>query len=153
MGDERQALPTVSVDPREGTVVGPGGEVRLEPKVMAVLRELAAHPGRVVSRADLMDAVWPDTVVTEHTLSRCIYQLREQLRKVCEEPGVTDYDPIETIPKRGYRLLAKVETTPGGFRATGQGLVIEVRRKHLLFVGLVLFVLAVLGFLVLLGSR
>ncbi|MDH4125667.1 MAG: winged helix-turn-helix domain-containing protein [Gammaproteobacteria bacterium] len=96
------------MDPREGTVSGPGGIVRLEPKVMEVLSVLAEHPGRVVSRDDLLERVWPGVVVTEHTLSRCIYQLRSGLKDVGPDAGDTDFKPIETLPKRGYRLLVTV---------------------------------------------
>ena len=102
-----EASPRFTVDAQEGTVAGPGGSVRLEPKVMEVLRSLSRQAGRVVSRDELMDAVWPDVVVTEHTLSRCVYQLRHQLGKIAGEP---DEALIETLPKRGYRLLADVET-------------------------------------------
>jgi len=104
LSEETQASPRFTVDTREGTVSGPHGSVRLEPKVMDVLSELASHPGRVVSRDELLDAVWPNVVVTEHTLSRCIYQLRNELGKIGGEQG--DFNPIETLPKRGYRLLA-----------------------------------------------
>ena len=107
---ETQAAPSFTVDPLEGTVVGPGGTVRLEPKVMDVLRLLTRHSGHVVARAELMDTVWPDVVVTEHTLSRCIYQLRTELGRIAGDP---DFQPIETLPKRGYRLLANVETRAG----------------------------------------
>lgn len=104
MSEETQAPPRFTVDTREGTVSGTHGSVRLEPKVMDVLSALASHPGRVVSRDELLDAVWPNVVVTEHTLSRCIYQLRNELGKIGGEQG--DFNPIETLPKRGYRLLA-----------------------------------------------
>lgn len=108
MSAETQASPRFTVDTREGTVAGPLGSVRLEPKVMDVLSVLASHPGRVVSRDELLDAVWPNVVVTEHTLSRCIYQLRNELGKIGAEQG--DFNPIETLPKRGYRLLATLNT-------------------------------------------
>ena len=101
--------PKLTVDLAEGTVAGPGGSVRLEPKVMEVLAVLARQPGRVVSRDELLDTVWSGLVVTEHTLTRCIYQLRSQLAKIGNTSGATGYDPIETLPKRGYRLLATVE--------------------------------------------
>ena len=110
MGTGKPQFPTLTVDPREGTVAGPGGDVRLEPKVMEVLRVLAGQPGRLVSRDELLAAVWPDVVVTEHTLNRCIYQLRHELAGIGRKPGEPDYDPIETLPKRGYRLLTNVET-------------------------------------------
>jgi DNA-binding SARP family transcriptional activator len=77
---------------------------------MDVLTVLASHPGRVVSRDELLDEVWPGVVVTEHTLSRCIYQLRHSLNDIGPNSGQSDFKPIETLPKRGYRLLATVET-------------------------------------------
>jgi DNA-binding winged helix-turn-helix (wHTH) protein len=111
-----------TVDPREGTVAGPGGTVRLEPKVMEVLAVLNRHPGRVVSREELLDTVWPGVVVTEHTLSRCIYQLRHELGKIGTGRGRDDYNPIETLPKRGYRLLATFDTASRGDSSSAQGL-------------------------------
>lgn len=110
MATEAHAPVRFTIDPLEGTVAGTGGTVRLEPKVMEVLGVLTRHRGRVVSRDELLDAVWPDVVVTEHTLSRCIYQLRNELGKIGGDAGQADYNPIETLPKRGYRLLANVET-------------------------------------------
>jgi DNA-binding winged helix-turn-helix (wHTH) protein len=112
MAEERK--PRFTLDEGEGIVTGPGGSVRLEPRVMAVLAELARHHGRVVSRQELLDTIWPDVVVTEHTLNRCIYRLRRALDGVA---GNADGDGagselIETLPKRGYRLLADVSKTP-----------------------------------------
>jgi DNA-binding winged helix-turn-helix (wHTH) protein len=109
MSTEAHASPRFTVDPLEGTVAGPGGTVRLEPKVMEVLGVLSRNPGRVVTRDELLNTVWPDVVVTEHTLSRCIYQLRHEVGKIAKAPGQADFNPIETLPKRGYRLLADLE--------------------------------------------
>jgi len=88
---------------------------------MQVLAVLTRQSGRVVSRDELLDAVWPGVVVTEHTLSRCIYQLRHQLGKIGSETGQADYNPIETLPKRGYRLLAITETLSAQQPSTAQG--------------------------------
>ena len=115
-----------TVDPREGTVAGTGGTVRLEPKVMAVLGVLTEHPGRVVSRDELLEKVWSGVVVTEHTLSRCIYQLRHELGKIGNEPGHATFNPIETLPKRGYRLLAEFETLSPGDALTSRDLLIRM---------------------------
>jgi hypothetical protein len=81
---------------------------------MDVLTVLAGRPGRVVSRDELLEEVWPGVIVTEHTLSRCIYQLRHKLIEVGQDSGHADFKPIETLPKRGYRLLATVETLEAG---------------------------------------
>jgi len=104
----QQNNPRFTLDEREGTVTGPGGSLRLEPRVMAVLTELTRHRGRVVSRQELLDTIWPDVVVTEYTLNRCIYRLRRALDGVSGNGGGAGSELIETLPKRGYRLLADV---------------------------------------------
>ena len=119
---ETQVSPRFTVDPNEGEVTGPGGTVRLEPKVMDVLAVLSRHPGRLVPRDELLDKVWPDVVVTEHTLSRCIYQLRSELGKIGGEQDKVSYNPIETLPKRGYRLLATVDTLSADGVSSSAGL-------------------------------
>ncbi|MGI9236125.1 MAG: winged helix-turn-helix domain-containing protein [Woeseiaceae bacterium] len=126
MATEIQAPVRFTVDPLEGTVASSSGTVRLEPKVMAVLGVLTKHPGRVVSRDELLETVWPGAVVTEHTLSRCIYQLRQELGKIGSEPGQANYNPIETLPKRGYRLLAQFETLSAGDALTSRDLSIRM---------------------------
>ena len=93
MATETHAPARFTVDPLEGTVAGTGGTVRLEPKVMAVLGVLTKHPGRVVSRDELLESVWPGVVVTEHTLSRCIYQLRHELGRIGGEAGAGQIQP------------------------------------------------------------
>ncbi len=140
METDAARLPRLVIDPREGTVAGPSGTVQLEPKVMEVLVVLGRYSGHVVSRAELLDAVWPDVVVTEHTLSRCIYQLRDALGKAV---GDDTRGVIETLPKRGYRLLAEVEGTPTELRVSGGSLLIELRRHHLLYWGVAIFVIVV----------
>lgn len=81
-----------------------GGElVELEPRVMAVLEELAREPGRVVTREDLHRTVWRDVIVTDDALNRCIRELR---RLFGDDPRTPAF--IETISKRGYRLIAPV---------------------------------------------
>lgn len=111
---------------------------------MSVLTVLARYSGHVVSRKTLMEAVWGDTVVTEHTLSRCIYQLREQLGG-----AIGDGQIVETLPKRGYRLLVQIEQSPTDFRIHGQSLLIEVKRRSMMIWGSIAFVIA----LVLLAAK
>jgi hypothetical protein len=83
---------------------------------MDVLTVLASHQGRVVSRDELLEKVWPGVIVTEHTVSRCIYHLRHNLNAIGTDSGQSDCKPIETLPKRGYRLRAKVETLEPTFQ-------------------------------------
>jgi len=98
--------------PRAHELVRPGETIRLEPKPMEVLAVLAARAGEAVSREELMEAVWPDVVVTEHALNRCVSQLRRALADDARAPTV-----IETIPKAGYRLVAPVEWLSDGSTA------------------------------------
>lgn len=74
---------------------------RLEPKTMAVLNELASQPNKVVNRSELLEKVWPRTFSGDEALTRCVSQLR-----TCFEDDSRDPHYIETIPKRGYRLVA-----------------------------------------------
>lgn len=109
-------LVDLQVNPQAGDVTGPGGQVRLDPKVMAVLAMLAEHAGRVVSREDLHAQLWPNVVVTDDALSRCLHDLRRQLAAA----GGSDAHRalVETLPKRGYRLNGAVQALevpgPGG---------------------------------------
>ncbi len=84
-------------------MTGPGGAVRLEPKVMQVLVCLAERPGDVVAKERLMRSVWPDAFVGDDVLTRCISELRRVFGDDAKEPRV-----IQTIPKTGYRLIARV---------------------------------------------
>lgn len=84
---------------------GPDGELRVEPKVMDLLCLLAEHAGRVLSRERIMDALWPGLVVGDDALARTVSKLRQALDDDAKSPRY-----IETIAKRGYRLLAEVET-------------------------------------------
>ncbi|MFQ5564212.1 MAG: winged helix-turn-helix domain-containing protein, partial [Parvularculaceae bacterium] len=79
----------------------------LEPKVMDVLCALAARPGEVVSRQELIDKVWGVEFGGDEGLTRAI----SILRKVFDDaPGESQI--IETVPKRGYRLVARVRFEP-----------------------------------------
>jgi DNA-binding winged helix-turn-helix (wHTH) protein len=78
-----------------------GGEaIALPLKAFAVLRYLHEHPGRLVTKQELLDAVWPDVAVTEAVLKNCILKLREALGDDAKAPQY-----IETVHRRGYCLL------------------------------------------------
>ena len=80
--------------------------------MMDVLVCLAEMQGEVISKEQLIGAVWPDTFVTDDVLTRCISELRRALQDDPKEPKV-----IQTIPKRGYRLVAAVEPVLPGSSA------------------------------------
>jgi DNA-binding winged helix-turn-helix (wHTH) protein/Tol biopolymer transport system component len=76
---------------------------RLTPKAADVLATLAMHPGETLSRAELLDRVWPDTCPTPDVLTQAIAELRRTFGDDQRAPTL-----IETVPKRGYRLIAPV---------------------------------------------
>jgi TolB-like protein/Tfp pilus assembly protein PilF len=81
--------------------------IRLQPQPLKVLTLLAARAGQVVSREEIQKRVWPDNTFVdfEQGLNYCIKQIRAALRDAADAPRI-----IETIPKRGYRFLAAVES-------------------------------------------
>ena len=89
------------VDPASNTLSRGDASVRVEPKAMEVLMRLAADPGRVVTRRQLFDAVWPGVVVGDEALTQSVIKLRRALGDASRAPVY-----IETISKRGYRLVA-----------------------------------------------
>ena len=77
--------------------------VHLEPKAMELLFFLAGHPGEVVSRDDLLAALWDGVVVGDDALTQAVIKLRKAFGDNPREPSY-----IQTVPKRGYRLIAQV---------------------------------------------
>ena len=79
-----------------------GSPAELRPQVYEVLQLLARHAGQLVSKADLMDAVWPGVVVTDDSLVQAISDLRQAI-------GAAGHGVIRTVPRRGYVLVANAE--------------------------------------------
>ena len=75
--------------------------IALRPKPLAVLVHLVAHAGEVVSKAALLDAVWPETALGDDVLRSCIGQIRRALEDAAESPRL-----IATIHHSGYRFIA-----------------------------------------------
>src|SRR6266436_82621 len=84
-----------------------GSRLKVRPQPFLVLEVLLEHEGDVVTREELRERVWQaDTFVDfEHGLNTAIKELRAVLSDSATEPRY-----IETIPKVGYRFIAKVET-------------------------------------------
>ena len=92
-------------DPATNELGRAGETQRIEPKVMEVLMVLASRPGAVVSREELLSIVWPGVVVGDEALTQSIIKLR---RALGDNPRSPAY--IDTISKRGYRLIAPVRS-------------------------------------------
>ena len=89
------------LDPAQHLLTRDGERVTLAPKTFDLLVVLAGSQGRVLTKTELMQALWPDTFVEEANLS---FQV-SALRKALGEEGSTW---IETLPKHGYRFTAAV---------------------------------------------
>lgn len=74
---------------------GPSGQMDLRPKSFEVLRYLVEHAGRVVTKEEVINAVWPNVTVTDESLSRCVSDVRRALAD-------QDQQVIKTVPRRGY---------------------------------------------------
>ena len=82
--------------------------IALRPKAYAVLKHLVDRRGQLVTKQQLLDAVWPDTFVTDAVLKASIRQLREALADDADSPRY-----IETSHRRGYRFVGKTEDAGG----------------------------------------
>jgi DNA-binding winged helix-turn-helix (wHTH) protein/TolB-like protein/Tfp pilus assembly protein PilF len=82
--------------------------IHLEPKAALVLKRLVERAGEPVTRQELLDTVWQDVVVSDDALTQVIIKLRKALGDSSRDPRY-----IQTIPKRGYCLLADVQTGSG----------------------------------------
>jgi DNA-binding winged helix-turn-helix (wHTH) protein/tetratricopeptide (TPR) repeat protein len=105
---ETEAKPTVyhfdqfRLDIAGGTLHGPDGAIlEIRPKAFALLRFLVQNPGRLHGRAELLETLWPNVVVTDDSLTQCVSDLRQAF-------GTRASHVLKTLPRRGYVLTAEV---------------------------------------------
>src|SRR4030081_529828 len=100
----------VEVREREFCIVKAGEVLPVEPKAFRVLVFLLRNPRRLITKDELLDAVWNDCAVSENSLTRSIALLRRLLGDDIHEPRY-----IATVPTVGYRFLCDVVVTTDGF--------------------------------------
>ncbi|MBS0432754.1 MAG: winged helix-turn-helix domain-containing protein [Proteobacteria bacterium] len=98
------AFADVEIDARAHRLLRAGREIPIEPKAFSVLLEFLSHPGELLSRDQLLDAVWGHAFVTPATLNRLVAQLRKALDDDSENPHC-----IQTVHGLGYRFIAPLE--------------------------------------------
>lgn len=91
------------VEPPLNRIVRGEEIIRIDPRNMKVLQLLASQPGHVFSQAEIEQAVWSDVIVTSNSVYQSIAQLR---RALGDEKRASRF--IETIPRRGYRIIAPI---------------------------------------------
>ena len=80
--------------------------LKLTPTAFALLRYLVEHAGRLVTKEELLQAVWPETAVTEGVLTTHVRQIRQALGDAPQAPQF-----IETVHRRGYRWIGAVQSS------------------------------------------
>jgi pimeloyl-ACP methyl ester carboxylesterase len=93
---------TYLLDVDERRLLRDNEEIRLRGKLFETLRVLVENAGKLVRKDAFMESVWPDSIVEDNNLDYCISQLRKLLHPA---------KYIETVPRHGYRFVAKI-TTP-----------------------------------------
>src|SRR3954471_2482537 len=86
-----------------------GESVGITPKALDVLHYLASRPDRLVTKQELLSAVWPDVVVGDASIKVCVREIRKALD---DGPKTPRY--IETVHRRGYRFIGLEEGTEAG---------------------------------------
>ena len=97
------------VDPHAGELRKNGIRIKLPPQAFQILKLLAEHAGELVTREEIRRVLWPNETVVEfdHSINTAIKSIRTALNDSREKPRY-----LETLPRRGYRFLPKVERGP-----------------------------------------
>ncbi|HET9836246.1 MAG TPA: winged helix-turn-helix domain-containing protein [Rhodanobacteraceae bacterium] len=107
MASHSFAFADVVIDAGAHRLLRADKEVPVEPKAFAVLLAFLARPGQLLSRDQLLDAVWGHSYVTPATLNRIVAQLRKALGDDAENPHC-----IQTVHGLGYRFIASLKEVP-----------------------------------------
>lgn len=114
------------LDPGTESVWRKAEEIRLRPKAFAVLRYLAERPSRLVTKEELLEAVWPEVAVGDAALAVCVGEIRKLLGDEARTPRF-----IETIHRRGYRFIGPVPRPVGGDAALANPATLVGREEEL----------------------
>src|SRR6266511_6246962 len=88
-------------------------EISLEPRVFALLTYLVENHGRLITREELLEKIWPDAHVSDASLSQAVASLRDALD---DDPRKPRY--VATVPRRGYKFVGEVSETARNPRGT-----------------------------------
>lgn len=98
---------TVEIDDERRTVVRGGRAVPTTPKAFDLLLYLVCHPDRVVTRRELLLALWPGEHVSESALTKCVTRARQAVGDVHPRKRI-----IATVNRRGFRFVAPIDVSP-----------------------------------------
>src|SRR3990172_771672 len=84
-----------TLDLSRGCLLHKGQEIKLRRKSFEVLKYLVERHGRLIGKEELIGAVWPDSFVTDDSLTHCLMEVRQAL-------GGASQEILKTVPRRGY---------------------------------------------------
>lgn len=126
--DRRFVFADFEVDLQRGSLARGGQEIALRPKSFAVLQYLLERAGHLVSREELLDAVWPGVVVTDDSVAQCLIELRRAL-------GDDQRTMIRTVPRRGLIFEEPVQVEDAAAPVTSETRLPAARRVWMLAIG------------------
>ena len=137
LGPVMKVFQQFRLDARDQRLWNAQNSVTLTPKAFDVLRYLVEHAGSLVTRDELLDALWTETYVNPELINKYILEIRKALGDRPDQPAF-----VETISKRGYRFIAVVRdenVAPGPLKAphkisarmVGRGSALEQLNRHL----------------------
>jgi adenylate cyclase len=103
IGRELYLFEGFALDLTRGSLRGADGEIELRPKNFELLRYLVQNAGRLISKDELINAVWPNVIVSDDSLAQCVSELRHALNDL-------DRRVLKTVPRRGYLFAAPVSS-------------------------------------------
>jgi TolB-like protein/DNA-binding winged helix-turn-helix (wHTH) protein/Flp pilus assembly protein TadD len=106
----RYSFGEFTLDLERGAILRAGAHVVLRPKAFEVLRVLVERHGRLVTKQELLDAVWGRVVVTEGSVAKCLIEIRRAIDDRAQQS-------IKTVPRRGYIFDEPVTVDDGDARA------------------------------------
>src|SRR5215813_8923727 len=92
-----------TLDLTRGCLLHDGEEIKLRPQAFATLTFLVENSGRLISKEELIKAVWPDWNASDNQLAHCLSEVRQAL-------GDDEQHYVKTVPRRGYIFDARVDT-------------------------------------------
>ena len=97
VGHQTYSFGEFTLDVDRGALTSAGIDVKLRPKAFEVLCYLVKRHGRLVSKDELLEAIWGQTVVTDDAVTQCLIDIRKAIKD-------SDQEKIRTVPRRGYIL-------------------------------------------------
>src|SRR5215510_15044120 len=103
LGHQIHSFYNFTLDLTRGCLLHDGEEIKLRPQTFATLIFLVENRGRLISKDELIKAVWPEWNASDNQLARCLSEVRHAL-------GDDKQHYVKTVPRRGYIFDARVGT-------------------------------------------